>query len=305
MNQMQTFLTGLGVERLDRLLFRGEPNKWQGGHVYGGHVVAQALEAAGLTVDAPYRLHAMHSYFLRPGRSDMPILYDVEAMRDGRSFATRRVVAVQDGKSIFSAAFNYHVPEDGLSHQIDMPDVPPPEDLGDDETYYARILRHLAAKTGKSQERPYLPFEMRSVDRMDVENLTPKDPVCGYWLKLKEPLAADGALHARLLAYISDFNFLSANLRPHGMVPRHPRLKTLASLDHAMWFHAHDISLNDWVYYKTEGYWTGDARGLARGAIYSRAGTLIASTAQESLLRLKDPDNTTPEGADQAQGGPS
>lgn len=274
----------LAVEKLDRLLFRGEPNDWPNKHVFGGHVVAQAMEAAEQTVDPAYSLHSLHGYFLRPGIADQPIIYDVDPIRDGRSFVTRRVVALQNGEAIFTLAASFHVGEDGVAHQIDMPDVPMPEDLDDDEAYYEKVLR---AFNAGQKKRAYLPFETRAIDRMDLENIKPKDPVTGYWLKLKEPIGDDQALHRRLLAYISDFAFLSSNLRPHAMIPRDPKLKTVASLDHAMWFHRDQFRVDDWVFYKTEGYWSGKGRGLARGALYSRDGRLLASTAQESLLRMK------------------
>ena len=274
----------LAVEKLDRLLFRGEPNDWPNKHVFGGHVVAQAMEAAEKTVDPAYSLHSLHGYFLRPGIADQPIIYDVDPIRDGRSFVTRRVVALQNGEAIFTLAASFHVGEDGVAHQIDMPDVPMPEDLDDDEAYYEKVLR---AFNAGQKKRAYLPFETRAIDRMDLENIKPKDPVTGYWLKLKEPIGNDQALHRRLLAYISDFAFLSSNLRPHAMIPRDPKLKTVASLDHAMWFHRDQFRVDDWVFYKTEGYWSGKGRGLARGALYSRDGRLLASTAQESLLRMK------------------
>lgn len=274
----------LAVEQLDRLLFRGEPNDWPNKHVFGGHVVAQAMEAADRTVDPDYSMHSLHGYFLRPGIADQPIIYDVDPIRDGRSFVTRRVVALQNGEAIFTLAASFHIGEEGVSHQIDMPDVPGPEELDDDEAYYEKVLR---AFNAGGKKRAYLPFETRAIDRMDLEDIKPKDPVTGYWLRLKEPIGDDQALHRRLLAYISDFAFLSSNLRPHAMIPRDPKLKTVASLDHAMWFHRESFRADDWIFYKTEGYWSGKGRGLARGALYARDGRLLASTAQESLLRLK------------------
>lgn len=284
MGSLQTILDTLAVERLDSLLFRGMPNDWPNKHVFGGHVIAQAMEAATLTVDESFRLHSLHSYFLRPGIAGQPIIYDVDPIRDGRSFCTRRVVAIQNGEAIFTIAVSFHIGEEGVSHQIDMPDVPMPEELDDDEAYYSRILRAFGKEP---KDRPFMPVEMRSVDRMDLENPQPKDPVTGYWFKLKEEITEPQAVHARLLAYISDFAFLSSNLRPHAMIPRDPRLKTVASLDHAMWFHRDNFRVDDWVYYKTEGYWTGKGRGLARGALYARDGRLLASTSQECLLRLQ------------------
>lgn len=284
MTSVAHILDELKVEQIDRLLFRGTPNQWPNKHVFGGHVVAQAMEAACLTVEEGYKPHSLHSYFLRPGKADRPIIYDVDPIRDGRSFVTRRVVAIQGGEAIFTVAVSFHVGEDGVSHQIDMPDVPQPEDLNDDEAYYARILRALGSDPKK---RAYMPTEMRSIDRMDLENPQPKDPITGYWVRWKDTIDGDANLHRRLLAYASDFAFLSSNLRPHAMIPRDPRLKTVASLDHSVWFHRDNFRVDEWIYYKTEGYWTGKGRGLARGALYTRDGRLIASTAQECLLRLQ------------------
>ncbi|WP_417460955.1 acyl-CoA thioesterase [Kordiimonas sp.] len=287
MNTVQPIIDALAIERLDNLLFRGDPNDWPNKHVFGGHILAQAMEAATLTVEPAYKLHSLHCYFLRPGIAGQPIIYDVDPIRNGRSFVTRRVVAIQNGEAIFTISVSFHVGESGVEHQIDMPEVPMPEDLEDDEAYYARVLRAFGKQP---KDKPFMPFEMRSIDRMDLENPAPKSPETGYWFKLKEEISGDQALHGRLMAYISDFAFLSANLRPHAMIPRDPRLKTVASLDHAMWFHRENFRVDDWIFYRTDGYWTGKGRGLARGALYDRAGRLLASTAQEALLRMKKED---------------
>lgn len=284
MSIVENVIDGLSVEQLEKLLFRGQPNDWPTRHVFGGHVVAQAMEAATLTVEPELSIHSIHCYFLRPGLAGQPIIYDVDPIRDGRSFVTRRVRAIQNGEAIFAMSASFHVGETGLSHQIDMPDVPSPEELDDDEAYYGRVLRAVGKEIRMGA---LIPFEMRSIDRMDIENPKPKDPVTGYWLRLKDKTQDAQALHSRLLAYVSDFAFLSSTLRPHAMYPRSPALKTVASVDHAMWFHNNNFRVDDWIYYKTEGYWAGEGRGLARGALYSRDGVLLASTAQECLLRLK------------------
>ena len=276
-------IQGLEVEQLEKLLFRGNPNDWPTNHVFGGHVVAQAMAAATGTIEPSLSVHSMHCYFLRPGIPKQPIIYDVDPIRDGRSFATRRVLAVQNGQAIFAMTVSFHVGEEGVSHQIDMPDVPMPEDLSDDDAYYSRILRNTSDQAAL---RELIPFEMRSIDRMNLDNLQPKDPITGHWLRLREKIADEQTLHSQLLAYISDFAFISSNLRPHALTPRASALKTVASVDHAMWFHSDKFRVDDWIYYKTEGYWTGKGRGLARGALYSRDGELIASTAQEGLFRL-------------------
>lgn len=284
MSSVAEVIESLAVEQLDKLLFQGQPNDWPTKHVFGGHVVAQATEAAMLTVGEDYHIHSIHCYFLRPGIAGQPIIYDVDPIRDGRSFLTRRVRAIQNGEAIFAMSASFHVGEAGLSHQIDMPDVPKPEDLNDDEAYYGRALRALGKEIRMGA---LIPFEMRSIDRMDIENPKPKDPVTGYWLRLKDKTGDSQALHSRLLAYVSDFAFLSSTLRPHAMYPRSEALKTVASVDHAMWFHSNDFRVDDWIYYKTEGYWAGEGRGLARGALYSQSGRLLASTAQECLIRIK------------------
>lgn len=283
MSIVQDVLTGLKVEQLDKYLFLGQPNDWPNRHVFGGHVVAQAMEAAELTVEGDFSVHGLHSYFLRPGNAERPIIYEVDPIRDGRSFLTRRVVAKQNGEAIFTLAASFHVGEEGLSHQTEMPDVPAPEDLQDDDEYYAKALRALSS--GKSR-KAFFPFETRATSHVNLENREPMPPIAGYWLKLRDTIDADPATHRRLLAYISDFAFLSSTLRPHAMIPRDKDLKTVASLDHAMWFHGHDFRADEWIYYKTEGYWTGQGRGLARGSMFARDGRLLASTTQESLLRL-------------------
>lgn len=279
-------MEALKVERLDTLLFRGHPNDWPNRHVFGGHVVAQAMEAATQTVEPAYKLHSLHCYFLRPGIAGQPIIYNVDPIRNGRSFVTRRVVAIQNGEAIFNIALSYHVGEEGYAHQINMgSNVPRPENLDNDEDYDARLMETYCKESPTSF---YMPFEMRSIDRLDPAKPEPKDPVTGgYWFRLKGHIDDDQLLHTRLLAYISDFSFLSSSLRPHAMTPLDSRLKTVASLDHTMWFHQENFRVDDWIYYQTEGYWSGNGRGLARGALYTEDGTLLASTSQECLLRLK------------------
>ena len=283
MSNVKAILDGLEIERLDNLLFRGDPNEWPNKHVFGGHVIAQAMDAATQTVDPEFRLHSLHNYFIRPGIAGQPIIYDVDPIRDGRSFVTRRVNAIQNGQAIFTLAASFHVGEVGMEHQIDLSDVPSPDDLESDEAYYERVMKEL----GKSRPNSaFLPVEMRSIDRMDILKPEPKDPVTGFWFKMKEPIGDEQLLHDRLLAYVSDFGLISASMRPHAIIPRDKRLKTVASLDHAIWFHRENFRVDDWIFYKTEGYWSGKGRALARGALYARDGRLLASTSQEGLIRL-------------------
>jgi len=275
----------LAVEKLDTRLFRGMPNDWPNKHVFGGHIVAQAMEAADLTVLDSYKVHSLHSYFLRPGIAGQHVIYDVDPIREGASFCTRRVVATQNGEAIFTASISYHKGEAGVSHQVDMADVPQPEDLSKDEDYYEKVR----ARQGLSNSpRPVLPFDLRSIDRMDFENPQPKSSVTGYWLKLKDKLPKESAhaRHAALLAYCSDFNFMSSNLRPHALIGRSERVKMMASLDHSIWFHSQDYAVDDWIYFQTDGQWADEGRCFARGSLYTRDGRMIASAAQEALVRL-------------------
>ncbi len=292
MSVVEKTLERLEIERLDTYLFRGLPNDWPNRHVFGGHVIAQALDAADQTVPENYKLHSMHCYFLRAGQADKPIIYEVDAIRDGRSFMTRRVTAIQDSRPIFTIASNYHIPEIGINHQIDLRAVTQPEDLEDDAKYIDRMLE----KAGLERANPMwtiMPFEFRSTLRVDFLERKPADPIGGHWIRLREPIGHIGESRlGRLLAFVSDYYLISSNMRPHAMITRDPRLKTTASLDHAMWFHDNDFDLDNWIYYKTEGAWTGHGRAFARGALYHRDGRLLASTAQEGLVRLKDPENT-------------
>lgn len=285
MRAAECFINELQLEQLDTLLFRGNPNDWPNRHVFGGHVVAQAMEAANATVDENFWVNSLHCYFLRPGIAGQPIIYDVDPIRNGRSFVTRRVVAKQNGEAIFNIAISYHVGEPGFSHQIDMVSgVPNPEELEDDQAYYERLLEAYQLEQSPAF---YMPFEMRSIDKIDPTNPQPKDPVTGgYWFRFREKIDDDKELHRRLLAYISDFAFVTSSLRPHGVTFADKRLKTVASLDHTMWFHSTDVRVDEWIYYQTEGYWSGNGRGLARGSLYAHNGALLASTSQECLLRL-------------------
>ncbi|GHF26739.1 acyl-CoA thioesterase II [Kordiimonas sediminis] len=277
-------LAKLAIEKLDTNLFRGQPNDWPNRHVFGGHVVAQAILAATETVDDHFYLHSLHCYFLRPGIAGQDLIYDVDPIRNGRSFCTRRVNAIQNGEAIFSISLSFHIKEEGLVHQPVMPVVALPDDLLDDDIYFNKLLR---PKDGPPIDRKsFFPFETRALEHLDIENPEPKSSSTGFWFKLIETPDQTVALNAALLAYVSDMSFLSSTLRPHGLIPRHKRLKNVASLDHSIWLHETDFDLTDWVFYQTDGEWTGNGRGLARGRIFTHDGKHIASTSQEALIRL-------------------
>lgn len=276
----------LDLEVLDANLYRGSGS---GGEtpirIYGGQVIAQALTAAYATVSG--RLcHSLHAYFIRPGDPSRPVIYEVDTSRDGRSFSTRRVVAMQNGKQILSLSASFHAEEHGWDHQHQMPEVPAPSGL---ESRHEILLRNMfRLPKDKQQEfaRPR-PFEIREVEPRDP--LTPEkaNDVNHMWVRMEAAKGAGPELQHILMAYVSDFGLLGSSMRPHGLTFHNPKAMT-ASLDHAMWFHA-PVRFENWHLYSMDAPFTGHGRGFNRGSIYTEDGTLVASVAQEGLLRpLKD-----------------
>ncbi|MBB3141027.1 acyl-CoA thioesterase [Halomonas organivorans] len=259
----------LGLEPLEENLFRGRSQDLGLPQLFGGQVLGQALSAATHTVDASRRVHSLHGYFLRPGDASRPVVYQVDAVRDGRSFTTRRVTAIQKGRPIFFCSASFHGEEMGLDHQPQMPDVPAPETL-DEADLSLRFPGH--------------PIEFRHV----LDASEPGQPARKrLWFRLAGELPEDPALHRYLLAYSSDFNLLTTGLVPHDIGFGDPGLQ-IASLDHALWFHR-DVRVNDWLLYDMDSPWAGGARAFTRGSIYDRQGRLVASSAQEGLTRLRAP----------------
>jgi acyl-CoA thioesterase-2 len=279
-------IENLAPEPLDRLLFRGHSLPFGLPRVFGGQVAAQAFSAAARTVPADRHAHSMHAYFLRPGDPGRPILYEVDPIRDGGSFVTRRVVAKQNGEAIFNTAVSFHKREDGLSHQMPMPGgVQGPEGLEADAD---RIERRLAAEAGA--KRPfYLPLDvvdLRTPDPQDPLNPVPSPPEQGFWFRFQEGVPDDPVVHTTLLIFVSDYRLMSTGLMPHG-VTWQTRKIMMASLDHVMWFHA-PARVDRWLYHHMDSPWSGGARDLSRGSFYEEGGTLVASSAQEGLIRLLD-----------------
>jgi acyl-CoA thioesterase-2 len=270
----------LELERIEDQLFRGRNERHSGPRVFGGQVMAQALRAAAHTVEG--RLpHSMHAYFLRPGDASRPILYEVEAIRDGRSFATRRIVAIQRGEAIFSMSVSFQVEESGFEHALAMPDWPSPDALEDDVAVARRLQgTDPNVMLWAVRERP---FESRSVHPFG--SAPPDLPVKPAWFRLRSPLGEDPVLHCCLLAYASDMGLMSTSLVPH--MTRVPRAHVIgASLDHAMWFHR-TPRVDDWLLYDRDSPNAEAGRGFNRGAYFDPAGRLVASTAQESLIRVR------------------
>lgn len=278
----------LALERIEQNLFRGQSQDLGWGRVFGGQVLGQALSAAGQTVPAERRVHSLHAYFLRPGNVNLPIVYDVDRIRDGGSFTTRRVVAVQEGVAIFNMQASFQTPESGLEHQDAMPEAPPPDSLPSEQERLEERTRHLPAKLRERMlaERP---FDMRLTDPdYDPTAPVPRPARRMIWIRAKARLPDDQALHACLLAYLSDFSFVSTALLPHGVSwVATPGLQ-LASLDHIMWFHR-PLRVDEWLLYDIQSPSAGGARGLVQGRLFSQDGRLVASTAQEGLMRLRGP----------------
>jgi acyl-CoA thioesterase-2 len=261
----------LDLEPIEVDLFRGPAPETDRQRVFGGQVAAQALVAAGRTVEAPRQVHSLHAYFLRPGDTAHPVLYEVDRSRDGRSFTTRRVVARQHGNAIFTMSASFQVPEDGLEHQLPMPQVPDPDTLDRPQGEDARAWSAIDLR-----------FTGRDAWSVDANEELP--PGQWVWFRAAAELPDDPLIHVCVLAYASDLTLLSSTLRPHGVSRRAPGLR-MASLDHAMWFHR-PFKADAWLLYDQLSPSAAGSRGLASGRIYSHDGRLVASVVQEGLIRL-------------------
>lgn len=281
---LDQLLAILDLEPLERNLFRGLSPQvgWQ--RVFGGQVIGQALVAACRTVEDRIA-HSLHAYFLRAGDPAVPIIYEVDRIRDGKSFSTRRVVAIQHGQAIFSMAASFHRHEEGLSHQIRMPDVPPPEALPSEAELKEQLIDRVppAVRAYWERERP---IEIRPVDLTRYLSPQERAPSQQVWIKATGDLGDDMALHQSVLAYASDFTLLDTALIAHGRFIFDAGLM-LASLDHAIWFHR-PFRVDDWLLYAQDSPSSAAGRAFCRGTLFSRDGKLVASTAQEGLVRQRD-----------------
>ncbi|HMM45778.1 MAG TPA: acyl-CoA thioesterase II [Candidatus Macondimonas sp.] len=277
-------LSQLDLETLDENLFRGTSADLGGFSVFGGQVVAQALVAAQRTLDPARSAHSLHAYFLRPGDMKASIVYQVECLRDGKSFATRRVLALQHGKPIFSLSASFQVAEEGLDHQAPAPQAPPPESLPTEQELRARLAERVPEPLRRFLNRE-VGIEMRPVAPVDFFTPERRAPIQQVWLRVAHPLPDEPGLHRALLAYASDFNLLGTSLLPHGITFFQGNLQG-ASLDHALWFHR-PFRIDDWILYHMESPSASGARGFNLGGFYTRDGRRIASSAQEGLLRLR------------------
>ncbi len=282
---VQKLVDLLNIEEIDTDLYRGPRLPGGVGRVFGGQVIAQALVAANHSVEDDLVAHSLHAYFMRPGNENHPIIYRIERDRDGRSFSTRRIIALQKGKPIFNMAANFQRPEEGLSHQFEMPAVPPPETLQSRIDWWRDNIDLVPEAHRKAVLRQRA-LDFRPVEPME---LPPKrrPPQSACWFKAVAPLDGDLKLHQAFLAYASDSTLLGTATLPHGVHHiSNPNLQ-MASLDHALWLHE-EFRADEWLLYATDTPWTGHARGFNRGQIFTRDGRLVASVAQEGLMRLRE-----------------
>ena len=284
-NTIEELLQLMELEPLEVNLFRGESRDIGTSRVFGGQVLAQSIIAASRTVDAG-AIHSLHAYFLRAGDAEAPIVYNVERNRDGRSFKSRRVVAIQHGRPIFTMAASFQLEQEGLTHQFEMPEVPAPEELSSEsnipEDHLERVpplLRRWFTRTG--------PFDFRPVRKTDILNPQPQPPYSNIWFRLNAKIEVSDLMHRALMAYASDFHLVGTAVLPHGISFLQEDL-LMASLDHGMWFHR-PARVDDWLLYSCDSPSSSGGRGLARGLIYDRSGRLIASTIQEGMIRVGRP----------------
>jgi acyl-CoA thioesterase II len=271
----------LALEKIEENLFRGQSQDLGWGTVFGGQVLGQALSAAVQTVPAERHVHSLHAYFLRPGDVHRPIVYDVDRIRDGSSFTTRRVVAIQNGHAIFNLSTSFQVREEGVQHQDAMPAAPPPESLKSEHELWAELAR------ARGVALPERPFEMRPVDPpANPLAPPPQAPQRMVWFRAVDKLPDEPSLHHYLLAYQSDHSFIGTALLPHGITFFTPGMQ-IASVDHVMWFHQ-PFRVDEWLLHVMDSPAAHGGRGLVRGHVFTRDGRLVASTAQEGLIRRRE-----------------
>ncbi|MBF0211061.1 MAG: acyl-CoA thioesterase II [Desulfamplus sp.] len=283
-NVLEELLKLLKLEKIEENIFRGESQDLGFGNVFGGQVLGQALSAASQTVDSSRPVHSLHGYFLRAGDSSKPIVYNVDCIRDGKSFTTRRVVAIQKGRPIFSMAASFQGQEVGFEHQDTMPDVPGPEGI-ESQTESAKKIAHMIPKHLVDKLVCQTPIEIRPINPVNPfapEKMPPRKYV---WFKAINSISDDIAIHRYMLAYASDFNLCTTSLYPHGKTFWSPDMQ-VASLDHAMWFHR-DFRIDDWLLYDMQSPSASRARGLNIGNIFTKDGRLVATVVQEGLLRYR------------------
>lgn len=280
----------LRLEQIEDNIFRGDSRDIGSPQVFGGQVIGQALSAAQNTVDGRVA-HSLHAYFLRRGDVNSPIIYEVDRARDGGSFSNRRVVAIQHGRPILNLAASFQDPEEGLVHQAEMPDVPGPDGLKDFTDVAKDMLQYIPSimRRFMTDKRP---FEFRHVEPVNFETPEKLPPKKHVWIRAVDALPDNPVLHQNLLTYVSDYELLGTAMLPHGLSFTRGSV-IMASLDHALWFHG-EVKMDEWLLYAMDSPNSSGARGLTRGQLFTQDGRLVASTSQEGLMRVIDPDDWKP-----------
>ncbi|CDG96590.1 acyl-CoA thioesterase II [Xenorhabdus bovienii str. puntauvense] len=281
---LQNLINLIHLEKIEEGIYRGQSEDLGFPQVFGGQVIGQALYAAKQTVTDDRMLNSFHSYFLRPGDSHKPIVYDVEILRDGRSFSARRVSAIQNGKPIFYMTASFQTPEESFEHQCSMPEVPPPEELASQQEI-AKNIFHLLPSKLKDAFSVLPPLEVKPIKFYSPFNKSPEEPVRYVWFRSNGKMPEDPFIHHCLLGYASDLNFLPTSLQPHGIGFMEKDIQ-IATIDHSMWYHR-PFKMDDWLLYSIESPSASGARGFVRGHIYTREGVLIASSVQEGVIRKR------------------
>ena len=279
---LEELLEQLKLEKIEENIFRGQSLDYGLGRVYGGQVIGQALSAARQTVPDERHVHSFHSYFLREGDVNLPIVYNVDCIRDGKSFTTRRVVAIQKGRPIFNLSASFHIQEEGFEHQDDMPACKDPETLVSDQVLKKQMKDFLPPSVREKLERES-PIDIRFEEPANPYIPEKSPPLNKVWFKAAGDLPNVSGVHKYLLAFASDMPFLPTALFPHGVRFMQPNLQ-VASLDHAMWFHR-SFRMDEWLLYSIDSPTASGARGLVRGQVFNQQGQLVASTIQEGLIR--------------------
>ncbi len=277
----------LDVEEIDTDLYRGPRNPGGQGRVFGGQVIGQALQAAQRSIAGDKVAHSLHAYFMRPGDENHPIIFRVVRDFEGRSFATRRVIAMQRGRPILNMAASFQLHEDGFAHQNTMPDITPPEDLQSESELRRAAADRVPEKYRKTFARRQSAIDIRPLYPRNWFEAEVRDPVNYSWFRVTAPIGDDPATHRAVLAYASDMALLSTAMMPHGVNWMTGGMQ-VASLDHSLYLHE-PFRADEWLLYATDSPWAGHARGFNRGSIFTRDGRLVASVAQEGLMRMRDP----------------
>ncbi len=279
---LRELLSLLQLEQLEEGLFRGQSENLGLPQVYGGQVIGQALSAARYTVEETRTVHSFHSYFLYPGDPEKPIIYDVENLRDGRSFSTRRVKAIQNGRPIFYLTASYHSDQPGFEHQKVMPDIPGPENFPSESELASHIVEYLPEKLRKTfcGEKPIETRIVNAINPLKPEKTEPKQYL---WIRANGEMPDNQLIHQYLLAYASDWGFLTTALHPHGVSLMTPNFQ-VATIDHSIWFHR-PFKMDEWLLFAIESPTASNTRGLVRGEFYNQQGHLVATAVQEGVMR--------------------